>query len=519
MKKFLVPAGVLCMILGSLALRPEAARADISCWSASSTLPQYSVPNLALAPLCDTSGNLKITGTITATDVLPYNGTNGQALTSSSFAGVGALDANGKFSPLQEDASQNLLAKLVSGSTTTVTQGTAANLNATVVGSGNFTVVQPTGSNLHTLLDSDATSTGNSLALQTLNAAISVAVVSKGVVAWQVVGLTGQSATLTFEESADGGTTWNAVNAATGTTDPASSTITTDGRYLVNVAGASNVRLRVSTAGNTTNATISYVASPAGTLDGLTLPLPPGSNTIGNVGLVAGSAVNQTTGTSGYSYILDSAGTNVAGVDANHNQFFTLRNGTNAQTVGSGGSADVAICGSAASSTCAANPSQPNISTANNGAIGSWGNSVVLGAINSSGQTSVLRLDYGAGGSWAASANALLVANGGAFKTILTSSSGTSCTSLEATASNSAVGRVVSLINTGAAMTVFLQLYDEGSSPTCAAADLIWGDGSAVVLGAAGTATGTAVLNIPLTAGLAYKLSGALTSNLVITRN
>jgi hypothetical protein len=48
--------------------------------------------------------------------------------------------------------------------------------------------------------------------------------------------------------------------------------------------------------------------------------LAAGSATIGNV--------NQTAGKAGYSFLLDSAGTNVAGVDANHNAFSILRNGS-----------------------------------------------------------------------------------------------------------------------------------------------------------------------------------------------
>jgi hypothetical protein len=47
-----------------------------------------------------------------AVPTFPYNLTNGQAVVAASALGVGGLDANGKFSPLAEDASQNLLVKL-----------------------------------------------------------------------------------------------------------------------------------------------------------------------------------------------------------------------------------------------------------------------------------------------------------------------------------------------------------------------------------------------------------------------
>ena len=195
---------------------------------------------------------------------------------------AGEMKVTGTFTP---SGTQNVNVTQFGGNNVVTGTGASGVGIPRVTVSNDSTVIatQPTGSLLHTFLDSDTVSSGNLLALQTLNATILTSVVSKGVVAWQVVGLTGQSATLTFEASTDGGTTWNAVNAATGTTDPATSTITTDGRYIINAGGATNVRLRVSTAGATTNATISYVASPTSTMDGITLPLPPGGNTIGAV--------------------------------------------------------------------------------------------------------------------------------------------------------------------------------------------------------------------------------------------
>lgn len=62
-------------------------------------------------------------------------------------------------------------------------------------------------------------------------------------------------------------------------------------------------------------------------------------------------------------------------------------------------------------------------------------------------------------------------------------------------------------------MTVFLQLYDEAGSPTCAAADLIYGDGSTIVLGPGQVI----ILYGGVKNGVAYKLSGSLTNNLVIS--
>ncbi len=105
----------------------------------------------------------------------------------------------------------------------------------------------------------------------------------------------------------------------------------------------------------------------------------------------------------------------------------------------------------------------------------------------------------------------LIVQIGGSTKSILTASSPTACTSLEVNTG----GMLAEIINTGAAQTVFLQVYDEGTTPTCASADDIWGDGTSLTLGPGQVVT----FGIPLAHGLAYKLSGALGANVVITRN
>lgn len=99
---------------------------------------------------------------------------------------------------------------------------------------------------------------------------------------------------------------------------------------------------------------------------------------------------------------------------------------------------------------------------------------------------------------------------GGTAKSFITSTSAQTCTSLEVNATG--YGRLVALFDaSGSGQTATITLYDEGASPTCAAADAIY---AAQVLTAQ-----VITLGIPLTAGLAYKLSGAAVSNLVITRN
>ena len=99
-----------------------------------------------------------------------------------------------------------------------------------------------------------------------------------------------------------------------------------------------------------------------------------------------------------------------------------------------------------------------------------------------------------------------IVNDNGQTSTILTSGSATSCTNIK-----NAATTLFSIQNTGALMTVFIQFYNDAAT-TCAAGTLVWGDGTTLVLGPGQVIT----MRLPLSAGLAYKISGALTSNLVV---
>lgn len=94
----------------------------------------------------------------------------------------------------------------------------------------------------------------------------------------------------------------------------------------------------------------------------------------------------------------------------------------------------------------------------------------------------------------------------GKTATILTSGSATACTNIQATA-----GNLVELVNVGSATAVFPAFYNDAGT-TCATAARVYGNFTSLTLQA-----GQAIqLNIPLSAGLAYKLSGALSDNLVV---
>jgi hypothetical protein len=107
----------------------------------------------------------------------------------------------------------------------------------------------------------DFSSTNNILNASALNSAIVVPLLntgSKNSVTWQVTGLTNSGATLIFEVSVDGGATWTPKNVLL--SNSPTTTIMVDGTYRENVAGFTNVRLRVSTVGSG-SITISYVES------------------------------------------------------------------------------------------------------------------------------------------------------------------------------------------------------------------------------------------------------------------
>jgi hypothetical protein len=95
------------------------------------------------------------------------------------------------------------------------------------------------------------------------------------------------------------------------------------------------------------------------------------------------------------------------------------------------------------------------------------------------------------------------------LKTVLTSASATACTNIEI----STTGSVVALVNSSSSgLSVTLNLYDEGASPTCANADLMFSVQMA--------ASQVILLNVPVAAGISYSLSSALTAggNITVTR-
>lgn len=127
-----------------------------------------------------------------------------------------------------------------------------------------------------------------------------------------VTGLTAAGATLTVEQSSDGGTTWSGVSELM-SGGALTSSITADGQFRFNTAGRTNIRLRVSATGTGTITVTSNTSSATGAvkfsdplppfLSGYNVPITAGSGanialeTGGNLAATASSAANTATNT------------------------------------------------------------------------------------------------------------------------------------------------------------------------------------------------------------------------------
>ncbi|MFY9292694.1 MAG: hypothetical protein WAP03_18670 [Methylorubrum rhodinum] len=114
------------------------------------------------------------------------------------------------------------------------------------------------------------------------NAAITTAINGQATVGYAFTGLTASGATLTYEQSIDGGTTWTGINAINRGTGVPEATRTTDGQIALSATGRTNVRVRVSTPGTGTITVATNVSVREGIFS-IGSPLPPGSNAMGSV--------------------------------------------------------------------------------------------------------------------------------------------------------------------------------------------------------------------------------------------
>ncbi len=147
----------------------------------------------------------------------------------------------------------------LSGGSATIGAVNQAGAPWSFVGAG--TAGSPSGGILSTQLV-PVTSTGNSISTTATSCptnCVSVAVSGYGVIGFQIVGLTASGATVTFERSSDGGTTWTNAGSNNVSGGQVATTATTDSVYAIsNLGSATNVRVHVTSTG-TGNITVSYV--------------------------------------------------------------------------------------------------------------------------------------------------------------------------------------------------------------------------------------------------------------------
>lgn len=126
----------------------------------------------------------------------------------------------------------------------------------------------------------------NTLNAATANAAVTLPINGQATVGLTFTGLAASGATVTFEQSNDGGATWTGINEVNAGTGVPSATRNTDGQTRVAVQGRTNLRTRVSTPGTGTITVASNISVREG-LVALASPLPPGANSIGTIGNTA----------------------------------------------------------------------------------------------------------------------------------------------------------------------------------------------------------------------------------------
>lgn len=131
---------------------------------------------------------------------------------------------------------------------------------------GVFLTLAALASTPHSFAEQGVKATGGIITAGAANAAYTVRFDNgESVAAFAVTGLTASGATLTIEVSADQGTTWTATSDVPAAGGSGSTTLAADGQFRVDVAGYTNLRLRVSSTGAGTIG-VSYDAVPGTTL-------------------------------------------------------------------------------------------------------------------------------------------------------------------------------------------------------------------------------------------------------------
>ena len=464
------------------------------------------------------SGTFTVGGTVTANA-----GTGFPSVTAAGTSGASLTTIQG---------SPTGVAVPISGTVTTTPSGTQNVQGLGTAGSPSGGVLTTQGQDVAVTGTLNTTTAGNTL-VDTLGA-------GQGTVG---IGVSGAwTGTVQVQASADGTNyvTVYFLNPNNGSL--AQSDFSTNGQYQVNTSGFKSIQLLTTSTG-TGSANITFQNTSTGGVVSLGSAIPNGLNNIGIVSIAGASNADgiagaSTGGVRDYGFNgttwdrirTSTVGTSIAGgsvgvlgVQGVSGGVALPVNGTG--TAGTPNAGVVTIQGIAGgttvpvSGTVTATTSQPYSGTSD-GQTATTASVVGLGTFNG---TTYDRLRSSAPGTSITTSGVLGIqgVTGGvavpvtttpttATRTLLTSASATSCTSLEVAGTNSAVIGLTNAANVG--QTYVLDLYDEGTSPTCAAADHIY----SIQLAASQIIT-FANGGLGLTNGLAYTLSGVLTSGNNIT--
>jgi hypothetical protein len=241
----------------------------VSANCATISVPGASPINVLNVQGCSTCAALPVSGSLTT--VLPYSSAAQQTAAAASFLGVGGVDGGGKVNGILTGTDGRLSTNLAQVGGAAVALGSAASAaSVPVVIASDQTAVavkQPDTRLAGTVVPTNATTCPTNCLILALNNAT-------GVVEWNLAGLTASGATMIFEGSSDGGTTYFTRPRVTNTSVLATTGLATvDGSYRTNASGLTNIRVRVSVAGSS-SVTVSYnessvssMVTPDGTIN------------------------------------------------------------------------------------------------------------------------------------------------------------------------------------------------------------------------------------------------------------
>jgi hypothetical protein len=313
---------------------------------------------------------------------------------------------------------------------------------------------------------SDTRSTNNTINLASANAAYTINLDhGASVVGLSITGVTGSGATLTLEGANDGGTTWIAINTIQGSTQ--STTVTADGDFRVDVAGRTNIRLRVSGTGTGTASVDSNVSNASGVVAASNIF--PIQNPVGSGETVSANSLSVVTSSDDPN--LGSPGTAACSSDTGTCALIALIKRL-AQNI-TAGTVTTSQATSANSISMVTSNDEPNIGVPGNSACATDNGSCTLNALLKRIAQRLTSVIAGVTVTPSSTAAVGLTASNSTGCTpyhLVNGTAGTNnSTSLTNRASGAATLCSLSAINT-TTTTYFLKIYDLATAPTCSSA-------------------------------------------------